>query len=179
MLETVFEANGLKTISLNNRIITAFYTRLYRMVKSISVAAQKGSRTLNALLLKWKSDPEAKCQIKIYYNELEVLSLKNENDKLIKRKRKLETELEAETAKRKKTEKALSDQDKLTKKAKIHLKDIVKKRITKSKARGPSTKNYFTDYSKKNKRRECTPDLLKMGLLHYHFLKGMGSSQQR
>ena len=153
VLQTVFEASGLKSILLSKRIISGFRTRLYRILKSVSSASQHGSTTLRALLLKWRSDPKTQCQIKIYYSEMEVISLKNENDALIERKRKLETELENETAKRRKTEKSLSDQKKLSKKAKMQLKDIVRKLIRKNKARGPSNEKDFTNYSKKQQKR--------------------------
>ena len=106
VLQTVFKVSGLNSILLNKHIISGFRTRLYIILKSVSAAAQYGSTTLCTLLLMWRSDPKTQYQIKIYYSEVEIISLKNENDALIERKWKLETELENETAKRRKTEKA-------------------------------------------------------------------------
>ncbi len=142
-LQNVFETSGVKSVVLNERIIFAFCTRLYRIVQSIFAATKKGSTTFNVLLSKWKSDPKAQWKIKIYYSEMEIMTLRNENVALNKRKRKLETDLVTETAKRRKTEEILSCQKEVTKKPKMQLIDVVQKLLRKSKTKGPSAKKVF------------------------------------
>ena len=98
IINKVFNRSGIHGIIINSRILEVFRKKISCLEKAVKKASKCGGRQLNVLLTKLRTGP---CyQFKVYYNEVDVVQLKNENSKLRGEKRVLEESLVQETAKR-------------------------------------------------------------------------------
>ena len=98
VVNKVFEQSGIRGVIINNRILEVFRKKIFCLQKAVKRASKCGGRQLNALLNKLETGP--RYQFKVYYNEVDVHELKNENNRLGGEKRALEESLVQEEAKR-------------------------------------------------------------------------------
>lgn len=176
IINKVFDRSGIHSIIINSRILEVFRKKIFCLEKAVKKASKCGRRLSSALLTKLRTGPSY--QFKVYYNEVDVVQLKNENSKLRGEKRVLEESLVQETAKRLRVdEKAQEALDKAEKKGAFYKKKFVqlaKKVIKKEKkGRGPANKK-FNDYSKHHQKRiknqlkeECQTALSFLGLYNF------------
>ena len=94
----MFELSGIRGVIINNHILEVFRKKIFGLKKAVKKASKCWGRQLNALLTKLKMGP--RYQFKVYYNEVDVVQLKNENSQLRGEKRVLEESLVQEKAKR-------------------------------------------------------------------------------
>ena len=114
IINKVFDRSGIHGIIINSRILEVFRKKIFCLEKAFKKASKCGGRQLNALPTKLRTGP---CySFKVYYNEVDVVQLKNENSKLRGEKRVLEESLLQEKAKRlrvdKKAQEALEKAEK-------------------------------------------------------------------
>ena len=97
-INKVFDQSGIHGIIINSRILEVFRKKIFCLEKAVKEASKCGGKQLNALLTKLRTGP---CySFKVYYNEVDVVQLKNESSKLRGEKRVLEESLVQEKAKR-------------------------------------------------------------------------------
>lgn len=107
IVEKVLDESGLEGITVNNRIVNAMKTQIYNLQAKARAARLKGGgRLVKKILDSWKSKTY---QFKIFYNELDVGKLKEENSELRRKKRKLEETLVQEKVKKLHVEDKLTD----------------------------------------------------------------------
>ena len=143
IINKVFDRSGIHGIIINSRILEVFRKKIFCLEKAVKKASKCGGRQLNALLTNWRMGPSY--QFKVYYNEVDVVQLKNENSKLRGEKRVLEEALVQETAKQLRVDKKAQEAlDKAEKKGAFYKKKFVQltKKLIKEgkKGRGPAKK---------------------------------------
>ena len=102
----MFEQSGIRGVIINSRISEVFRKKIFSLQKAVKKASNRGGRQLNALLSNLEAGP--RYRFKVYYNEVDVHQLKDENSQLRGEKRKLEESLVQEKAKRLKKPEKLS-----------------------------------------------------------------------
>ena len=65
---------------INSRILEVVRKKIFCLQKAAKKASKCDGRQLNALLNKFETGP--RYQFKVYYNEIDVYQLKNENNRL-------------------------------------------------------------------------------------------------
>ena len=149
------------------------------MKKALKKANKSGGKTAKALAAKWTNGRYATWNIKIFYNELNSVVLKSENNELRGEKRKLEEQLDNLNCKSAKLQNTvqkltnkLSNTDKKFKKLAQKLLNSIRDKKT---SRGPDKNKSYCDYSKKHQKRikdqlavDCGTALSFLGL--YDFL---------
>ena len=125
----MLDQSGIHAIIINSRILEVFRKKIFCPEKVVKKASKCGGRQLNALLTKLRT---GRCySFKVYYNEVDVVQLKDENSKLRGEKRVLEESLVQETAKRLQGDKK------------------PKKLSRKLRKKGPSTRKILCNWPKK------------------------------
>ena len=71
----MFERSGIRGVIINNRILEVFRKKIFCLEKVVKKASKSGRRQLNALLRKLETGP--RYQFKVFYNEVDVVQLKN------------------------------------------------------------------------------------------------------
>ena len=160
----MFEQSGIRGVIINSRISEVFRKKIFCLQKAVKKASNPGGRQLNALLSNLETGP--RYQFKVYYNEVDVHQLKDENSQLRREKRKLEESLVQEKAKRLRVdEKAREALEKVEKKGAFYKKKLDKKVIkNEEKVRGPAKKklNYYS-----KQKDECQTTLSFFGLYNF------------
>ena len=151
----MFEQSGIRGIIINSHISEVFRKKIFCFQKAVKKASNRGGRQLNALLGNLETGP--RYRFKVYYNEVDVHQLKDENSQLRGEKIKLEESLVQEKAKRLRVDKKAREAiEKAEKKGAFYDKKFIqlaKKLITNGKkGRGPAEKK-FNDYSKNHQKR--------------------------
>ena len=151
----MFEQSGIRGIIINSHISEVFRKKIFCFQKAVKKASNRGGRQLNALLGNLETGP--RYRFKVYYNEVDVHQLKDENSQLRGEKIKLEESLVQEKAKRLRVDKKAREAlEKAEKKGAFYNKKFIqlaKKVITNGKkGRGPAKKK-FNDYSKHYQKR--------------------------
>ena len=172
----MFEQSGIRGVLINSRISEVFRKKIFCLQKAVKKASNRGGRQLNTLLSKLETGP--RYRFKVYYNEVDVHQLKDENSQLRGEKRKLEESLVQENSKRLRVdEKAREALEKAEKKGAFYKKKFTQlaKKVIKNgkKGRGPAKKK-FNDYSKHHQKRiknqlkeECQTTLSFLGLYNF------------
>lgn len=143
---------------VGSRIVNVFKKKIYTLFSAFNRAKRAGGKSLTKLMNVWDVGPKYK--FTIYYNELDVVNVAQENRQLKGENRKLENDLQEESNKRMHTEEELNATRALLvsnqKKYKQKFKQLVNKvaRLsTKKKCRGPDKKKSFSEYSSKQQSR--------------------------
>ena len=172
----MFEQSGIRGVIINSRISEVFRKKIFSLQKAVKKASNRGGRQLNALLSNLEAGP--RYRFKVYYKEVDVHQLKDENSQFRGEKRKLEESLVQEKAKRLRVdEKAREALEKAEKKGAFYKKKFIQlaKKVIKNgkKGRGPAKKK-FNDYSKHHQKRiknqlkdECQTTLSFLGLYNF------------
>ena len=124
IVNKVFEQSGIRGVLINSRISEVFRKKIFCLQKAVKKASNRGGRQLNTLLSKLETGPPYR--FKVYYNEVDVHQLKDENSQLRGEKRKLEESLVQEKAKRLRVdEKAREALEKAEKKGAFYKKKFI------------------------------------------------------
>ena len=107
IVERVLEESGIRGVVINNRILNVFHKKINDLERKFKKEVKRGGKCVEALKNKWRAGKNY--EIKIYYDEVDVLVLKEQNCKLQGEKRKLEESLVEEEAKRLRVEEKLSN----------------------------------------------------------------------
>ena len=84
----MFEQSGIRGIIINSYISEVFRKKIFCFQKAVKKASNRGGRQLNALLGNLETGP--RYRFMVYYNEVDVHQLKDENSQLRREKIKLE-----------------------------------------------------------------------------------------
>ena len=86
------EMSGVPGVTISDKIIQAFKTKLWALKQAMAQA--KGGGPIKRLSAKWTTGRYATWSFKIYYHELEAERLQQENNCLRAEKKKLENDLD-------------------------------------------------------------------------------------
>ena len=158
--------SGLKGVFLNERVFSNIRNQINRVLLAALKATKAGGKSFKRLKDKWMSG-EKSYSFKVFFNEVDVLQLREENKMLLNHKREAEADLLRERTKRQKLE--LSQKSWKTK-----FRNAIKKLKAlknKKKVRGNEINKSFSDYSVRQKQRikmmiknECPTTLNILGL---------------
>ena len=158
VIDNILLKSGIHGVMVGSRIVNVFKKKIYTLFLAFNRAMRAGGKSLTKLVNVWDVGP--KYQFTIYYNELNVVNVAQENRQLKGEKRKLENDLQEESNKRMHTEEELNATRALLvsnqKKYKQKFKQLVNKvaRLsTNKKCRGPDKKKSFSEYSSKQQSR--------------------------
>ena len=173
------EMSGVPGVTISDRIIQAFKTKLWALKQAMAQA--KGGGPIKRLLAKWTTGRYATWSFKIYYHELEAERLQQENNCLRAEKRKLENDLDQLECKKAKIEdklkEAVAKNQKTNEKFKKKFKAITRKLIRqqrRQRSRGSTASKAFFEYSKRHQSRirkqmvdDCEASLAFLGLHNF------------
>ena len=173
------EMSGVPGVTISDRIIQAFKTKLWALKQAMAQA--KGAGPIKRLLAKWTSGRYTTWSFKIYYHELEAERLQQENNCLRAEKRKLENDLDQLECKKAKIQDKLKEtiakNQKTNEKFKKKFKAITRKLIRqqrRQRSRGSAASKAFFEYSKRHQSRirkkmvdDCESSLAFLGLHNF------------
>ena len=156
IVKRILQESGLQGVILNSWIVNVFKKKVSLLRSAIKIAARRSGVYIKKLKAKWQKETYS---FKIFYHEIEVCQLHQVNRELRGQKRKLESSLADEQAKRLKVEekleqvvnKAEKKENYYKKKFKVLARKITK--MQKDRKRGPDKRKKFTEYSKPHQSR--------------------------
>ena len=164
---------------VNKHILNFFKKKISILHTAFKRASKSGGNALKKVVNGWKFGPNYK--LKVFYNEVEVLKLKSDCDRLRGEKRALEECVTEQAAKRicleEKLKTVLEKAQKKDDENKRRFKRLAKKAAdmcSKKKSRGPAKKKSFQHYTrqhqahvKKQLKEQCHTTLSFLGLYNY------------
>ena len=154
VVDDILLKSGICSVIIGSRVLNVFKKKIYSLYSALKRASKSGGNSVKRLMNVWEVGPMYR--FTIFYNELEVVHLENENKKLKREKRMLEQSLEEESSKRMRTEEQLKTVTNTVESNKKMYKQKFKKLVNKvaklssnKKARGPDKKK-FTEYSRQH-----------------------------
>ena len=145
LIERILKESGIEGLAVNSRIINVFKKKISLLHSAFKKAAKKGGRHLGELTDSWK---RKNYSFKVYYHELNINAVIKEKEVLQAQKRKLETSLGNEQAKRlkiqEKIDKALEGQKKVKKYHQDKFKALARRvaKLQKKGRRGATSKRH-------------------------------------
>jgi hypothetical protein len=176
LAERVFQHYKVGNITVSERIIAAFKTKIWRMLKTEKKARKSfGGRGRKELIAKWSDGKLSSWKLKVYYEDVDSVRVQQENKCLKGEKRKLEKELENVTSKcrkvERKLEKAVGSLGTSKKKFRKLTKKLIDMQRQHTNARGLDKNKSFEDYTKRHQRRlkeqltaDCETSLSYLGI---------------
>ena len=162
----ILDASGLKGVVMNSRIFACLRMQMNKVLKSASKAMRAGGKSFKKLEECWKSGQKT-YSFKVYFMEVDMISVTEENKILLEQKRKAEEELIKTRDKYRK----LAVKEKSWKQKMRRVIKKLKEQNQKKRVRGKTLNKSFSDYSdrqkiriKKTIKEECQTTLTFLGL---------------
>ena len=157
-MKKILEDSGAHNVEVNKRILNVFKKKISILHTAFKRASKSGGKALKKLVNGWKFGPNYK--LKVFYNEVDVLKLKGDCDRLRGEKRALEECVTEQAAKRicleEKLKTALEKSQKKDEESKTRFKRLAKKvadMCLEKRSRGPAKKKSFRQYTRQHQAR--------------------------
>ena len=98
IVKKILEESGARNVLVNKRILNVFKKKISILHTAFKRASKSGGNALKKVVNGWKFGPNYK--LKVFYNEVDVLKLKSDCDRLRGEKRVLEECVTEQAAKR-------------------------------------------------------------------------------
>ena len=151
VVRKTLEESGMIGVVINGRIFLTFRKKIYSLQNAFKKVSRRGGKCVKKLFNQLEFGRPY--SFKIYYNEVDAIKLKNDNEKVKDQKRLVENSLVEETAKRLRVEEKLTRALEKAEKKGSYYKKLFKRLAKKvirdqnKKGRGPAKKTKFNDYS--------------------------------
>ena len=149
VVRKTLEESGMIGVVINGRIFLTFRKKIYSLQNAFKKVSKRGGKCVKKLFSQLEFGRPY--SFKIYYNKVDAIKLKNDNEKVKDQKRLVENSLVEETAKRLRVEEKLTRALEKAEKKGSYYKKLFKRLAKKvirdqnKKGRGPAKKTKFND----------------------------------
>jgi hypothetical protein len=162
LVKQACDISGVPGIIVGDRLLQVFKTKLSALIEAVRKETAKGGGPVRRLLARWTTGRYSTWKFKIFYSELQVERLKEENKVLNAEKRKLEAHFNSMRCKKAKIEsklkEAVAKNQEMDGKFKNKFKLLTWKLIRQQRrqtSRGSTKSKTFSDYSRRHQFRIC------------------------